>query len=319
MIKPRTPTAVKVVLNGGFGNQLFQLAAGIALANGSGVELLALPGYVGHSAHHSPAINRLRLCESVRINSSVSAPARAMIRGLSRLYREQESPQSLRRVLARESIGGLGQLGLILDSSTSLEPAYQTSGFLRVRLLYGFWQSWRVASALKARCDAEFFRSLHLSSQAQDLVDEASTIRPIVVHVRMGDYRKAPGFGILEPAYYSRALTSALADEERPVWVFSDEPASACEHLGKAGFRENLVTIDVDGRLAPDEALQVMRFASSFVIANSTLSWWGAFLRHDAGARVVAPTPWFESTREPPELLPPGWQLVPRAEWAEDL
>jgi hypothetical protein len=48
------------------------------------------------------------------------------------------------------------------------------------------------------------------------------------------------------------------------------------------------------------------------VIANSSLSWWGAWLATSGGQVVVAPKPWFTKAPDTPDLFPAGWVVLPR-------
>ena len=54
--------------------------------------------------------------------------------------------------------------------------------------------------------------------------------------------------------------------------------------------------------------LQAMRLGRGYVIANSTFSWWAAYLSLNPGVEVVAPSPWFMGMEDPKELIPPNWK-----------
>jgi len=54
--------------------------------------------------------------------------------------------------------------------------------------------------------------------------------------------------------------------------------------------------------------LEAMRFGRGYVIANSTFSWWGAYLSHTDHAEVIAPDPWFQGMDSPDSLIPRNWQ-----------
>jgi len=61
---------------------------------------------------------------------------------------------------------------------------------------------------------------------------------------------------------------------------------------------------------SPTATLQAMRFGRGYIIANSTFSWWGAYLSMTENAPVYAPSPWFKGMRSPEDLLPPHWKIV---------
>jgi hypothetical protein len=61
---------------------------------------------------------------------------------------------------------------------------------------------------------------------------------------------------------------------------------------------------------SPAATLEVMRFGAGYVIANSSFSWWAAFLSKKPDVEVIAPQPWFQGMDEPRDLIPPNWQRI---------
>ncbi len=131
------------------------------------------------------------------------------------------------------------------------------------------------------------------------------------VHVRRGDYVTSPAtretHGALGTDYY-RACIAYLGDRvpDLRLFVFSDDPAWARRELAPP-----LPTtfVDWNGPAAAHEDLRLMSLCRHHVIANSSLSWWGAWLARGAGNRfVLAPKNWF---RKPDlatdDLLPASW------------
>ena len=174
----------------------------------------------------------------------------------------------------------------------------------------GYFQSWRYASALTNRIDP-----LHVlpiagpSPWFSNELQRAADSRPVVVHVRRGDYRSlADSFGLIGPDYLQSALRTVRdAGVENPVWVFSDEPESAkelVEHLKlKARVVEPPESADVG------ESLVLMTQGAAHVVSNSTFAWWGAFLAEGTGP-VIAPEPWFRDLSEPQDLIPSSWLRI---------
>ncbi|MGD9996431.1 MAG: alpha-1,2-fucosyltransferase [Ilumatobacteraceae bacterium] len=136
--------------------------------------------------------------------------------------------------------------------------------------------------------------------------------RPLVsVHVRRQDYANEfeDHWGNLaRDGYYHRAVEAI--GEGVTYLVFSDDLAwcRASLDLGPAEF------VDVD----TETSLYLMSRCDVNVIANSSFSWWGAYLNPDAD--VYAPSRWFGPAMPPPndrqdDVVPPGWMLIP-VDWA---
>ena len=98
-------------------------------------------------------------------------------------------------------------------------------------------------------------------------------------------------------------LSEGLKDPT--VFIFSDDPGWARANL-EVPFKS--VVVDVNG---PDDAHQdlwLMKSCQRFLIANSSLSWWAAWLSEDPKKMVVAPKKWFISNQfDSSDLIPPDW------------
>jgi hypothetical protein len=66
----------------------------------------------------------------------------------------------------------------------------------------------------------------------------------------------------------------------------------------------------------PLETLEKMRLGAGYVLANSTLGWWGAYLSYNSNAQVISPNPWFKKLVEPNNLIPHNW-IRRNADWEE--
>ena len=134
---------------------------------------------------------------------------------------------------------------------------------------------------------------------------------PLLVHIRLGDYRNEPKIGILPPSYYHDAITEQMnSDLYNIIWVFSDEISEYKSYIPEQ-FHGNVRLIQSVGTNSVS-LLEVMRMCKGYVIANSTLSWWAASLSLSEGAPVSYPDPWFESMPTPRDLINPNWKAVLR-------
>lgn len=128
------------------------------------------------------------------------------------------------------------------------------------------------------------------------------------LHVRRGDYVELEheGFWLQKEEYYMAALEAVGPAAPQRYFVVSDDPAW-CRTQEWISSDSRLEVVD-----EPDElkALLLMSLCEgAAIIANSTFSWWGAWLgAAAAGAPVVYPARWYRFVK--PELFPEGWRCV---------
>lgn len=156
----------------------------------------------------------------------------------------------------------------------------------------------------------------------KEIIDEIDN--PIFIHVRRGDYLVNPAAHPVCPIeYYEKALTHF--DEECPVLVFSDDIGWCKEQEFFQGDRFMLSeyserypqTCDtLEGRqkaLIPYYDLCMMSLCNGGIIANSTMSWWAAWLMKNPSQPIIAPKQWFGSFYEHynmGDLYPESWIVL---------
>ena len=179
-------------------------------------------------------------------------------------------------------------------------------------LLVGYWQS----EAYFARHAEQIRDELTIRSppgpRLACLLEEVRVGTSVSVHVRRGDYVTNPEvnrrIGALDERYYHHAI-GAVAERtgatDLRLVVFSDDRHWAQRNLDHRRFR----TTFVEGR--PEDAADDLRLMSAcrhHVIANSSLSWWGAWLDPRADKVVVAPRQWFRDSRlDSSWITPASW------------
>ncbi len=180
--------------------------------------------------------------------------------------------------------------------------------------LVGLFQA---AGHVSQACDLGFPRRLEArtpSAWLRDIEQRAAERAPLVVVVRLGDYRRHGGaFGNLTRTYYAAGLERLDASPTRPLWLFCDEGATGLEFL-PPHVREQTWVVPQP----PDEPKEHVLLAAShgdgYVIANSTFAWWAAWMSGPRSS-VVMPEPWFRR-RSPEGIAPHEWTQVP-ADWSQ--
>ena len=120
------------------------------------------------------------------------------------------------------------------------------------------------------------------------------------LHIRRGDYAKFGNHPIIPfEKYYSKALKGITGK----VVVVSDD-IEWCKKTLKGGSR--LLFCDMGDELFD---LLLMTQATNNIIANSSFSWWGAYLNPNA-QRVIAPMPWFADKTPTDDLIPVEWEIL---------
>lgn len=291
-----------VILAGGLGNNLFQLAAAVFKfgVHQFDLELLmsstqsSLQDFkMGNDAIFVRRLKRFTLKQRV-LNYSlrISANADRTVLNVGR-----RAILKLFLVLLQRKVSFIN-FGIGLSSG--LEKT-------RAKFLIGYFQTQKYASVQTVYQSLMSLEIRNPSTKYRLIENEVSRARPIVIHVRRGDYVNS-GFGLLGKEYYCAALPVLGTPRNQEVWVFSDETNQIdLRGLLPDGYSYRFI---LGNELSDSETFQVMRHGSAFVIANSTFSWWAAFLRHDIESPVVAPKDWFYNSPSPLYLIPNDWNLV---------
>ena len=303
---------ITVSLIGGLGNQMFQYAAGKALAERHGVALaLDLSGFENYSLR-SFLLDRLLIPETI-----VSSPqARSAQKPEANFVRARWKAR-IDRLLVKAGMPKLTpSLNEYREPHFHYDPAFEVLGSQTT--LFGYFQSERYFSPIAESLRGWLSPREPLGSTASATLTQIESSRlPVSVHVRRGDYLN-PGtaeyHGILGESYYREALArlEVGVGPDAELFVFSDDAAAAEQALNfvpKA--RLNHVFGDPE---RPWEDMALMARCRHHVVANSSFSWWGAWLNGSADKIVVAPRAWFAPAqlkkRNTADLYPPDWVLV---------
>jgi hypothetical protein len=180
--------------------------------------------------------------------------------------------------------------------------------------LHGYWQSERYFGTVQQIIRTDFtFPSLPHDSSTAMGCRIRSEQNSVAIHVRRGDYvadRRTNHFhGICSPAYYRLALAEVARRCPAPyLFLFSDEPAWVREHFDTHGLPSTVV--DLHGDADDHHDMHLMSLCRHHIIANSSFSWWGAWLAASEGL-IYAPARWFnKKSIDTSDLCPPAWQRV---------
>lgn len=279
-----------VRLCGGLGNQLFQYAAGRSLAHRLQTDLFCdEEGLAGD-------INRAFSLEGLDIKIKMANPKDA-----ERL-RSGATVNRIGRVL---KLYKEDPVTLFFENGFCFDSRFTTvSGDL---YLEGYWQSERYFEAI-----SEEICTLYLGNESDaTLVDNLC----VAIHIRRGDYAsdlKTNAFhGLCDLDYYdmATAFINKNIGQTRSL-VFTDDPAWYEKEIGNKRPWE---LISGQYSLSTIDELRCMARCGHQIIANSSFSWWGAWLNPNPQKLVIAPAPWFdEPSLDESTLIPEEWVRMPK-------
>jgi hypothetical protein len=145
------------------------------------------------------------------------------------------------------------------------------------------------------------------------LSKEAETSRPIMLHIRRGDYvTHSKIYGLLSQDYYLEAIELASHyTSQDDIWVFSDDSRAAKTIL--KGHKSRVRLIEEEFKLTPAESMILQSLGIINITANSTFSAWAAALNDNAIQRIC-PDTYFLDNRETPNWPPKDWMAI-RSKW----
>jgi len=284
-------------LFGGLGNQMFQYAAGRRLAHVLAVELKLDITWLGKFESRPYALGKFNIEEKFASKAEIAA------------------------------VAPTGRFGHALATKWPKKcPKYiQEKGFhfdpeiLNLHdgvYLKGYWQSEKYFSDIAESIRREFILKTPLSGKSKELFEMIVSKQSVSIHIRRGDYvatrRTKQVHGTCGPDYYLRCVDYLKQlVKNAHFFVFSDDPEWAGDNL-KQLCPATFVDYNRAGRDYED--LLLMSRCNHHIIANSTFSWWGAWLNPKKDKIVLAPKQWFDKKTQASvkidDLFPPGWILL---------
>jgi hypothetical protein len=179
-------------------------------------------------------------------------------------------------------------------------------------LLDGYWQTEKYFASCKEIIQKEFTLKNPPCEASAALAERIKKSDSVAVHVRRGDYVTDAGInrvhGTCETGYYEQCLAHFTKQPANPVFfVFSDDP----EWVEK-NFPRAFAAVEPVGNTGGNdyEDLWLMSLCKHNITANSSFSWWAAWLNRNPGKIVLAPGNWFRDRAcDTRDLFPPGWRL----------
>ncbi|RCS57403.1 alpha-1,2-fucosyltransferase [Parvibium lacunae] len=298
---------------GGLGNQMFQYACGLAVAQRNNLTLgIDATSFSDYSLHQGYELTRI-----------FELPEQCLsAKEIQREYGWKTAPLA-RRFFGNQRIRAVSHtlpMRVVLDPYYYEPHLHYWPGIEAVTTsayLDGHWQSERYFQHCEKRVRERFIFKPPLEGRNRELlamIEEHKANHDcegviVSLHVRRGDYVNNPSavkiYHQLDAKYYDQAITY-MRDKFRKIklLIFSDDikwVKSTIKLVDEAVF--------IDHNRAQDSYIdmQLMSLCQHHIIANSTFSWWGAWLNPSPEKVVIAPKRWFANQFIDKDIIPAPW------------
>lgn len=288
--------SVGIRLVGGLGNQMFQYAAARALSLRTGSRLMLDVSWFGTDPNRQFAL----------------APFSIEAEIFNFMGKPNPTLGFLGRVMRKLSpVRRKGGVPIFAEASFCYDPRIEQVN--PPVFMDGYFQSEKYFSNIREQLRRDFTLRSPPAAAAARMLDLIQSVDAICLHIRRGDYVSNPEanayHGTCSLDYYRRAVDFVANGIRQPhCFVFSDDPSWVREN-----FRSEMpmTLVDIHSTDAAHEDLRLMVACQHYIIANSSLSWWGAWLGRHPGKLVVAPRVWFQKGGiDTTDLLPSQWHRL---------
>lgn len=287
-------------LNGGLGNQLFQYAFGLAVAKRCGADL------------------------KFDIQALQASESRPFALDKFNISHEIATPNDIRRILEMDMgflrciAGRASQRALRYYSNRYLEEAniscVNSNSFNISDNVYlkGYWQNENYFRSIAKEVKSSVILKAPLCDNSQKVANQINTANSVGIHIRRGDYVSNPTanahHGICSLEYYSEAIQLVLNSfPSAKFFVFSDDIPWCIENLN---FNSDAIYVNHNGSESSHEDFALLSMCKHHIIANSSFSWWAAWL-NDALGKTIAPKNWYRSShRKTQDIIPSRWTVL---------
>ena len=275
-------------IKGGLGNQLFQYAVGRAAA----------------LHHKAPLKFDTTIFETYKLHNGYRLDQFA-------IQAEIAAENEIINLKGRSNVlfSALRKAGLVKRKSYFKEKrsSYFDASVFKNNFVYldGYWQNELYFSDIRELLLRELSPNNSMNDLSFAYLNSIKKSNSVSLHVRRGDYLNLKNINVLNVDYYMKAAEHIRKNVEKPTFfIFSDDLEwckSCLTFLGDCIYVERTQT-EIDD-------LKLMSFCQHNIIANSSFSWWGAWLNQNPNKTVIAPKGWL--------LNDPGSSNVILSDWVK--
>lgn len=158
----------------------------------------------------------------------------------------------------------------------------------------GYWQNYKYFEPVKSEILSEFEFKNPLTNSNSEILQKITETNSVSLHIRRGDYQKLKLYAnICDLAYYENAIKHINSIINDPVYFIFSNDIDWCKAniINMLGNNEYYI-IDWNKKENSYADMQLMSYCKNNVIANSSFSWWAAYLNKNIQKTVIAPKKW---------------------------
>lgn len=285
---------VAIELIGGLGNQMFQYATARALALSRHEKLVLDNQLFTNYALHYYGLNHFNItCDFLEKDKSVVEPLKIL--------------DKVKAVLSQKKIF----YPYVEQDLTYDKELFELSH--KNIFLKGYFQSEKYFIKFENQLRKDFEIISPLKKETIEMLELIYAQNSVSLHIRRGDYVSNPQanavHGTCDLNYYHRAIEIIKKEIENPVFfIFSDDIDWAKENLN---IDNTTHFVDFNDASTNYEDLKLMSNCKHNIIANSSFSWWGAWLNSYQSKIVITPSKWFNTDiHNPKDIIPESWLKI---------
>jgi hypothetical protein len=282
-------------LSGGLGNQMFQYAFGriMSLKNHS-LLILDISSYQqqkGENTNRSYQLNKFKYIDNPLLNNRI-----IMI-----------------FIYTFFKVVSFCRFKMIVKEKNFYSIDKEATNINHSAYFIGFWQSYKYITEFRDIIIKDFSFKNEFNTEIKQIANKITSSESVSVHIRRGDYaynQKTKSFhGVLSDTYYQSSFNIIAQKLSNPTfYVFSDDIEWVKNNMvipGKVIYVSKKTFDEID-------EMYLMSICNHNIIANSSFSWWGAWLGTYKAKIVIAPDKWLISnTVEVKDLIPHNWIRIP--------
>jgi hypothetical protein len=290
---------IVTLLKGGLGNQMFQYATGKRLAKVNNTKLFICPDWLEEA--HEGVTKRVYELDSLNVDEN-------LIKRSSFVVAEPDPSVKVKvyrytKGLLKPRLQPYAEKGLSFDKQV-LKLADNT-------FLDGFWQNEKYFRDIRGILLKEFEPKTEVSAKNHRYLENIRSCESISLHIRRGDYISNPEakkFHGLTPLEYYHAAFNKIRNSRKgqplEIFVFSTDLDWCRKNL-----KFDCPVTFVEGNKKGADDMRLMKNCKHNILANSSFSWWGAWLNQNPNKIVIAPKIWFldEQANREMDNIPKEW------------